>query len=80
MSFHLSQFESEVSSSPPWAFDFFLGQLIFLWADFYLDLFDRVFGSTSLKILEPFDKHIPSFGWLPCSYHIEYHISGHSCT
>jgi hypothetical protein len=79
VSFHLSQFESEVSSSPPWASSSYPGQLIFLWDDFYLSLSDPAFGSTSLQLLEPSDKNLPPFRWLPCSSHPECRISDHSC-
>jgi hypothetical protein len=68
-----------VSSSLPWDFDIYPGQLICLWADFYLGPFDSAFGSASLPLSEPSDKHLPPFRLLPCSSHRGYHISGHSC-
>ena len=77
--FHPSLYESEVSSSLPWASDICSGQLICLWADFCLSLFDPTFGSASLPPLEPFDNHLPPFGWLSCSSNPECRISDHSC-
>jgi hypothetical protein len=79
MRFHLSQFKSEVSSIPLWASGFYPGKLSYLWADFCLDLFDPAFGSASLPLLEPSDKHLPPFRWLPCSSHPECHILANSC-
>jgi hypothetical protein len=78
--FHLSHFKFEVSSSTPRASNIYLGKLICLWANFFLGLFDPTFGSTSLPLLEPSDKHLLPFRWLPCSSHPECRISGHSCT
>jgi hypothetical protein len=76
--FHLFQLYPEVSSNPPWASEFFPGQLPCLLAGFCITLAVPSCSSAFPRLLEPSGMHPQLFEWSACSVRPECCTSVHS--